>query len=431
MFRNSRKPSEPAPPPPPSSGSGGPDRQRILLEAMADLSSTLDLEQVLDRILARGLEVCEAERALLLLAEGGGGLLPRRAMGAGGKPLAAEDVLFSSTLVQRALRESRPVVQELDSDSQALAVSQSVFELRLRSVMCAPLCFRDQVMGAIYVDSRVQKKTFSSADRDLFEALARQAAIAIQNARLLVEAQEKSRLHREMEIAAEIQGDLLPKVAPTMAGLDLHGRSLPCEDISGDFFDFILLPGGQVVVYVADVVGHGVGPALLAAEVRGEIRALVPIDPDPGLVLSRVHRNLRETMDPGRFLTLFLALLDPAAGTLAYANAGHPEALLYQGRRVEWLSRTGPPLGVDTDARHDTRAVAGLGAGDGLLLYSDGLIEARNDAGELFGTQRLEQAADRAAGGAAAMVEALLAEVARFNCGPRNDDRTAVVVRWQ
>ena len=426
MFRSSRKPPDP---PQPAPQPAGPDRNRILLEALADLSSTLDLDQVLERILVRGLQVSEAERALLLLAAPGGGLTPSKAQGAGGKALAAEDVVFSSTVVAKALREGRPVTAELDSDSQALAVSQSVFELRLRSVMCAPMSLRGEQVGALYVDSRVHKKTFSAADRELFEALARQAAIAIQNARALNALAERTRLQRELELAAEIQRDLLPKAAPVLPGLDLFGTSLAQEDISGDFYDFIALADGRLVLYVADVVGHGVGPALLAAEVRGEIRALVTIDPDPGFVLSRVHDNLREIIDPGRFLTLFYALLAPS-GTVQYASAGHPEALLQLAGTDLWLPRTGPPLGVDAEVEHPTRQAAAGAPGDCLALYSDGLVEARDAAGALYGNARLA-ARLRAPGSAAQRAEALLADVARFNDGPRNDDRTVVVALWR
>lgn len=407
------------------------DRQRILLEALADLSATLEVGEVLDRILVRALEVTEAERALLLLGDPASGLRPRRAMSAGGQALSPEEVAFSTTLVQQALRAGRTVSQELDSDRQALEVSQSVFELRLRSVMCAPLRFRALELGAIYVDSRVHRKVFAPEDRDLFEALARQAAIALQNARLLAEAAERARLRRELELAAEVQADLLPRAAPSVAGLDVHARMLPCEEISGDFYDFLALPGGRLGLYVADVVGHGVGPALLAAEVRGEIRALAALEPDPGALLTRVHRNLRDTMEAGRYLTLFLAFLQPPSGRLAYASAGHPEALLRCGGATRWLSRTGPPLGVDADAVHETRRVAGLASGDALLLYSDGLLEARSARGEIYGAERLAQACARGGRTAQETVEALLAEVAAFHSGPRSDDRTAVAVVWR
>lgn len=425
MFRTPRQP--PGGPEEPA----GPDRQRILLDALADLSSTLDLDEVLDRILARSLELSGAERALLLLVGEEGRLAARRARRADGRPLEPDGVAFSSTVVRRALREGRAVTQELSSDSQALALSESVFQLRLRSVLCAPMTWRGRVLGAIYVDSRVQRKTFQAADREVAEALARQAAIALQNARLLREAEERARLGRELELAAEIQQDLLPDAPPAVPGLDVAGRAEPCEEISGDFYDFLPLEGERLGFLVADVTGHGVGPALLAAEARGEIHALLPLRPDPGWVLSRVHASLRTFMDPGRFLTLLLVVVEPAGGRLLWASAGHPEGLLLRaGGGRELLGRTGPPLGVDVDAIHTSRALAGLGPGDRLLACTDGVLEARDASGEVLGAPRLEAALRRLDGSAAGQAEALLQQVAAFTGGRRDDDRTLVVLRW-
>ncbi len=431
MFRGSRSSSASGPDEPSSVGDD--PRLRLLLEALADLSSTLDVEAVLDRILARSLEVAEADQALLLLGgEDGGGLQAVRARRADGRPRDPSRVGFSTTVVQRALREGRPVTEEVGSDSEALRASQSIFELRLRSVLCAPLRFGERTLGAIYVDSRVQRKVFTRTDRELFEALARQAAIAITNARALQAERERVRLQGEMDLAAEIQRELLPPEAPQLPGLRIAARSLPAAEVSGDFYDWLLLEDGKRLAFtVADVTGHGVGPALLAAEVRGEIRALLPLDPDPGRVLGRVHANLRETLDPGRFLTLFLGLLEPAHGRLAWASAGAPEALLWTPAGQEALGRTGPPLGVDVEAGHETQVREGLGPGTGLLLYTDGLAEARSAAGEVFGAERLAAEIRAWKGGAGGLLDRLLAEAEAFAGGRRQDDTTAMALLWR
>ncbi|RMH01221.1 MAG: GAF domain-containing protein [Planctomycetota bacterium] len=413
--------------------SGDPDRsaerRRVLLDALADLASTLDLDEVLDRILARSLDLSGAERALLLLGGGAGdGLWARRARGPAG-PLAAEEVPFSSSVVRAALERGEPIIHELDSDSQALAAGRSVYELRLRSVMCAPLAAGGETLGAIYLDSRVQHKVFTGEDRDLFQALARQAALAVRNARLLAAEAERARMERELELAAEIQRDLLPERAPELAGLEVAGRMVPSTELGGDFYDFVPLADGRLALFVADVAGHGVGPALVAAEVRGEIRALLPLEPDPGRLLDRVHRNLCETLEPERFLTLILALVDPA-GRLAWANAGHAEALVLRGGEAVWLGRTGPPLGVDAPAAHRSRTLAGLRPGDTLLLCSDGVAEARAGGGSCFGRAGIEGVL-RAGGPAPALVERLLTEAAAFHAAGEKDDRTAVAVRWR
>ncbi|MBC8329834.1 MAG: SpoIIE family protein phosphatase [Planctomycetes bacterium] len=425
MFRSSSKKDEAA------SAARAAERHQILLDALADLASTLDLDEVLDRILARSLDLSGAERALVLLGDPDRGLRARRARAADGSGLATEEIIFSSTVVRSAFEQGVPVLHEIDSDSQALETGQSVFELKLRSVMCAPLAVRGEGIGAIYLDSRVQHKTFTGEDREMFQALARQAALAVRNAQLLAAAADRARLEREMELAAEIQRDLLPGTAPVLPGLEIAGRTVPCEEISGDFYDFVVLGDGRLALFVADVTGHGVGPALVAAEARGEIRALLPLEPDPGQILTRVHANLRQTLDPERFITLILALLDPDRGELLWANAGHAEGLLMRGGEPVWLGRSGPPLGVDVDHRHVSRLMTGIGPRDELLLYSDGLLEARNAAGDFFGEAGLAASAAAARGSAAERVDAILDQVRLFNAGPRNDDRTVVAVLWR
>ncbi len=411
---------------------GASERVGILLEALADLASTLDLDEVLDRILARSLEVAEAERALVLLGSGEEGLKARRALRAGGKSMPPEEMAFSSSSVRLALREGRPITQELGSDTEALAAGHSLFELKLRSVMCAPMRIGEKTLGAIYVDSRVQRKNFSRSDLDLFEALARQAGIALQNARLLAASREQARLARELEIGAEIQADLLPRRAPSLPGVEFAAAMVACEELSGDFYDFIPLGEERMAFFVADVSGHGVGPALLAAEARGEIRALLSIHSDPGEILSRVHANLRETIDPGRFLTLILVLVDGKAGRISYASAGHPEALLLRGGEALWLGQSGPPLGVDVDVRYATRTLDGIAAGDSLCAFTDGILEARGSGSkELYGQERLLASAGRAQGGAPARLQGILDDLASFDGGLRNDDRTVLMAVWR
>jgi sigma-B regulation protein RsbU (phosphoserine phosphatase) len=424
VFRSSSKKDEAA------AAARAAERQQILLDALADLTSTLDLDEVLDRILGRSLDLSGAERALVLLGDPDRGLVARRARSSSGGRVDPEEISFSTTVVRAAFEQGAPVVHEIDSDSQALEAGHSVFELKLRSVMCAPLAAQGEAVGAIYLDSRVQHKTFTGEDRELFQALGRQAALAVRNARLLAAAADRARLERELELAAEVQRDLLPECAPRVEGLDLAGRTIPCEEISGDFYDFIPLADGRLALFVADVAGHGVGPALVAAEARGEIRALLPLEPDPGRVLTRVHANLAQTLDPERFLTLFLVVIDPEEGGLRWANAGHAEGLLLRDGKAEWLKRTGPPLGVDVEVEHQTLATGELRPGDQLHLYSDGLLEARDASGAFFGAAGLAAAVGRAAGSADQRVAAVLDEVRAFHAGPRNDDRTLVAVLW-
>jgi len=200
-------------------------------------------------------------------------------------------------------------------------------------------------------------------------------------------------------------------------------------------YGLLLVPAGFLTLPLAErapaeALRLAIGVFVLVATWRSRW-LLLGLDPDPGVVLSRVHENLRSIMDPGRFLTLVLTVIDVPAGTLSYASAGHCEGVLHKGGETITLPHTGPPLGVDVDYTHKSVKIEGLKPGDGMLLFTDGLVEARNEDGELFGEERLAQLAVENSGTAAKQVDALLKAVAKFNHGSRNDDRTVVVTLWK
>ncbi|HEB52847.1 MAG TPA: GAF domain-containing protein, partial [bacterium] len=396
------------------------------------VTANIDLDAVLHDIVDRSLQVTDAERALVLLGENPDELIVRVAQDRAGHTLTGE-LKWSRSLVRRCLAEGVAVRSVVQSDQEALEVGRSVYDLKLRAVMCAPMRAKDRTVGVIYVDSRAARREFSARDLALFGAISAQLAISIENARLHADSLQKARLEQDVEIARRIQQHLLPPVPKDVRGLDLALRYEAAEQASGDTYDFVPMPDGRLAIMIGDVTGHGVGAALLTHAVQAALRSYLELIDDAAKVVTRVNQRLVETVETGNFMSLLLVIVDPARRTLAYVNAGHPGLLVCREDGIQVLEKTGMVLGVVGDQEVQQSAPIELAAGDLLFLHTDGVDEAMSPAREVFGSARLYDlvAAQRARGVGA---DAALAEVERairahVGSDLRDDDFTMVAAR--
>jgi len=404
-------------------------RLALLLEAIGAVSSTLDPDRVLDSIVDKSIAVTGAERGLLLLLDGNE-VRVRVARDARGRDLPAT-VQYSTTVVRRVLDTSEPIRSMVGGREGPIDLGQTVLDLRLRAVMCAPLRMRGQTIGVIYVDSRATTREFTKGDLAYFQALCTQIAIALENTRLHADSIEKARLEASLRLAGDIQRRLLPTTPPSIPQLELEGRFVPAEEASGDSYDFVALPDGRVAVIVGDASGHGVGPGLVTATARASLRTTLRLLPEPGEAVTRLNGEIRGDVEEGMFLTLFLSVFDPAARTLHYVNAGHPEALVRRrDGALERLDRRDIAIGFADDVRYSAVGPIPFSTGDLFLAFTDGLVEARPPGGEPFGMSGLESfLRDRADLPAARLLDDLIGEVTRFAGGKLDDDLTLVAVR--
>jgi len=269
--------------------------------------------------------------------------------------------------------------------------------------------------------------------RRLVPAVERELSEAIQR-RERKRAEEELRINQEQfRVAREIQQRLFPKSSPQSAVFDIAGASYPAEATGGDYFDYLSMADGCLGIVVADVTGHGVGPALLMAETRAYLRTLALNGRDAGDILTRANRVLAEDVDFERFVTVLLARLDPRSQTLDYASAGHPSGYVLDGAGhvKATLKRLGVPLGIQPDLEYAASPVISLSAGDIVLLLTDGIEEAMSPDDAFFGVDPILDVvrahSERTAG---EIVEALFRAVREFSHDlPQLDDLTVVVVK--
>lgn len=284
--------------------------------------------------------------------------------------------------------------------------SPTLDELRAEGVrLVLPLVSQGELIGLINLGQRRSEQDYSSDDKRLLQNLATQAAPALRVAQLAqqqqVEARQRERIEQELRVARVIQETLLPKEIPIIAGWDLAAHWQPAREVSGDFYDFIPLPDGRIAVIVADVTDKGVPAALVMATTRSILRAQAEHLISPGKVLERTNELLHPDIPPKMFVTCLYMVIEPGSGEVVLANAGHNLPYVLSNGEVKELRATGMPLGLMPGMPYDELETA-LIPGQSLVLSSDGLVEAHNERGEMYGFGRLKsQLADQDDGGEA------------------------------
>jgi sigma-B regulation protein RsbU (phosphoserine phosphatase) len=368
------------------------DRLALLYHLSQTFNSSLDLDEVLNRVMDEVIRATHAERGFVMLQEEDGLLLFRVARGIDQQTIGEPQFQVSRSVVERVAHEGQPI---LTSDAQSdarFSMRQSVMILGLRSILCVPLMLKDRNLGAIYVDNRMQAGIFSQSDLELLTAIASSAAIAIENARLYQIAVEKGRLERELQVARQVQAGLLPQDLPQLPGWEFIARWRPARQVAGDYYDIILHEDGRLSLVIADVTDKGMPAALFMALTRSFIRASMDLASSPAQGILHANRLICADSTNGMFVTLFYALLDPATGDLTYVNAGHNPPLLFSAGSDQpaALRRTGMALGVEVETSYEQNTLR-LQPGDFIVLYTDGVVEAIDTSQQEFGIQRLQQ----------------------------------------
>lgn len=331
-----------------------------------------------------------------------------------------------------ALLQSAPGVLDL---ATLRLESPLVTRLRAEGVrLLVPLLSQGELVGMLSLGPRRSEQDYASDDKALLANLATQAAPALRVAQLVrqqrAEARERERMAQELRVARLIQQTLLPREVPNVPGWSITPYYEPAREVGGDFYDFIPLPDGRLGLVIADVTDKGVPAALVMATTRSVLRAAATRLESPGAVLARVNDMLVPDIPANMFVTCLYAVLDPTTGRLHFANAGHDVAYWRTARgELRELRARGMPLGLMEGMCYEEELVE-LGAGDHILLYSDGLVEAHNTRREMFSFDRLADLVGGATRGGQALVDRLLAELAAFT-GPgwaQEDDITIVTL---
>ena len=403
---------------------------RILLllnEIARELSSILNVDELLSRVAELLRKLIDYQMFSILLLDSSGEKLQHRfsLRFHENTPLKREVSLGQGIIGHAAQTGQAILVPDVSKDSRYLAANPET-----QSELAVPLIYKDKVIGVLDLE-HTRRGFFTDDHRRTMMTLAAQVAIAIENARLYEEiARQERRLERDLALARELQMRLLPQALPLLANLELAAKFVPARAIGGDLYDFIPYSLSRLGIVIGDVSGKGAPAAIYAALVSGILRSHAPIEPGPAEMLRAVNLSLAERRIEAQFVSIIYAVWDDEHQTLQVANSGLPRPIHVHAGKNHVIEATGLPLGLFDDADYDEFTFK-MQSGDMFVFFSDGILDARNRRGELFGRGRVEQLVAECAGKSAdCVVNSLFKAAAEHSAGVESfDDQTVVAIK--
>lgn len=333
--------------------------------------------------------------------------------------------------------------EELESKKQPIVIDEAAADHRIHvrpggplgSLLIAPLLSRNEMLGALFVAKDVTQG-FEKDDVEAISVYAAQAAIALENARLFEEQVEKERLTRELDIAREVQSKLLPQTLPQMRGLTVAASSISAHEVGGDYYDFLQLDENRLAFIIGDVSGKGTSAAFYMAELQGIFRSVSRLTPTPADFLEQANLALASALERHVFISVIYGIIDVENEELLIARGGHcPAAMINLEGTARFIRTQGLGLGLDRSGFFRQSLVEEhmrLQPGDVFVLYTDGVVESRNSAGDEYGYDRLLAAlTEYRHEDAPELHRSLLGDLDGFlDETEYDDDLTLVVLKW-
>ena len=414
---------------------------KAILEISRKLSSDLKIDTVAPNIIDALMELFpQSERGFLILIDQVSKRLMRKAFKY--RPNRRSSLVapytdevpmsISRSIVNHVIGQKKAVLSQDAGADQDLPTSASIADLKIRSVMCVPLLAPDgEVLGIIQLDTS-DRRQFLQEDLDILTTVAGQAAVAVQNASMHEKLLRNAGLERDLSIAETVQKRFLPHSVPKIPGYEFFAFYQPTYEVGGDYYDFIHLPSNKLGVALGDVAGKGVAAALMMAKFSGDTRFCVSTEGSPQAAIEKLNNLLCAAGIDEKFMTMSLSLLDIEKSRVTFCSAGHPPLFLRRvDGQVEELGEdiSGFPLGIMPDWQYKQLEVD-IHPGDVLVIYSDGVTDARSPAEEIYDSREKRRLIKRvmdSPGGAEAVGKSILQEIREFSLGHKQADDITLV----
>lgn len=366
------------------------DKLRMLLEITRTISRSLDLDELLNKVMDTLGSLIHYDAAGIYLIGPGDNDNPYifKARAIRGYDISFElvepRIKMGEGFIGRVAESGKPLIcPDVSKDPQYFKARE-----RTRSEMVAPIISNDTVIGVFDLESD-RLDAYSDDDLAILQMLTSQVAIIIEKVRLLDEVVEKKRIEAQLEIAREVQLELLPDNDPDLPNFDISAYVFPTEEVSGDYYDWVTIFEDQIGLTVADAVGKGIPAALLMAFLRASLRSAVQVGYAPHIALAKVSNLLWDSVEEHQFITGIYGILDSTNRTFVFSNAGHnPPVIVSPGGEYRFVEYGDLPLGMFRDMHYHQHFIR-FDKGQVMVIYTDGITEATNETGEEYGQERL------------------------------------------
>lgn len=409
----------------------------VKLKAVLAITQALSRELQVDAVLPKMLETLfnifpQAEQGFVLLRDSDSTKLKVKASRTRGG-LEAETVAVSMTVVRHALNTRESILSTNLPDDSRFKNSTALARMRIHSMMCVPMLSQDEEgLGVIQIVTRDAGRSFSEEDLDLLSTLASQASMAVENARLHEEQIARRALERDLEFATQVQLGFLPKSRPAVPGYSFGDYYEAALSVGGDYFDYLMLPGGRVAMTIGDVAGKGMPAALLMARLYSSSRFQLLTKESIEAAISGLNEEISSSGLGHRFITFLLMLLDPVKHELSLVNAGHLHPLLRKADgKVSTVGRDSSslPLGIMPEMHYQSMTIS-IDPGDTIIAFTDGVTEAMNDDRAIYGAERLSKLYSETTGTLESVIQKIVTDVEAFTGeGDSRDDTCLIAFR--
>jgi len=401
----------------------------ILNELARVISSTMNLEAVIESVVKRSVRAIRGKQGMITLVDEQAPTEMKTLIRAQNSSSEHQQFHLNQNILGWMLINKKPLMSnELNTDSRFSGVK---LEGEFRSILCVPLLVKNRLIGILAVFDKTEGNEFTEDDKRLLSIIAAQSAQILENARLYEQEKSLIVMQDELKFAAKIQFELLPHQAPVIPGYEIAGKSIPAQVVGGDYFDFISIDAGHHAIAVGDVSGKGLPASLLMANLQATLRGQTLGTPLAKECVMRSNKLLYQSTSSEKFVTLFYGILDRESHELRFCNAGHdPPFHFFKGTQVNRLRTGGIVLGILNDFPFQEEVIP-ISPGDLMVIYSDGIPEAMNSSKEQFGEEKLEKILlERRSESAEGIIDAVVSAV-RQHAGawPQSDDMTMIVVK--